>query len=103
MISTVAHDHHSRIMWFLADVVGLFSNNVGPFSRNVGRIRRIFSANVGPNRPMLSGRGIYVLRSLQLARLLEPSFRHCWQGCFINDGAVACHRRSEPLLPLWVQ
>jgi hypothetical protein len=27
----------SRLMWFLADVVGLFSIIVGPFSRNVGR------------------------------------------------------------------
>jgi hypothetical protein len=54
-------------MWVLADVVGLFSINPGPFSRNVGRRGRIFSANVVPNRVMLSGRGIYVLRSPQLA------------------------------------
>jgi len=53
-------------MWALADVVGLFSINVGPFSRNVGRRQRIFSANVGPNQPMLSGRGSYVLGPLQL-------------------------------------
>jgi hypothetical protein len=34
-------------MWVLTDVVGLFSNNVGPFSRNVGRTGSMFSANVG--------------------------------------------------------
>jgi hypothetical protein len=54
-------------MWVLADVVGLFSINVGPLSRNVGRGQRIFSANVVPNRPMLSGRTVYVLRPLQVA------------------------------------
>ena len=58
---------HSRIMWALADVVGLFSNNECPFSRNVGRRHRIFSANVVPNRPMLSGGLVYVLRSLHIA------------------------------------
>jgi len=35
-------------MWVLADVVGLFSINVGPFSPNVGRRQRIFSAKLGP-------------------------------------------------------
>ena len=58
--------NHSRIMWALADVVGLFSINVGPFSRNVGRDHRIFSANVVPNRRMLSGRPSYVLGPLQV-------------------------------------
>jgi hypothetical protein len=53
-------------MWVLADVVGLFSINVGPFSRNVSPSRPMFSANVGPNRPMLSGRGVYVLGPLHI-------------------------------------
>jgi hypothetical protein len=56
----------SQIMWALDDVVGLFSINVGPFSRNVGRSQPIFSAIVGPNRPMLSGRPVYVLGSPQV-------------------------------------
>ena len=54
---------HSRRMWFLADVIGLFSTKAGPFSRNVVPGARIFSANVGPKtgcyrvlRFMLSGR-----------------------------------------------
>ena len=29
---------HSRLMWVLTDVVGLFSINVGPLSSNVGRV-----------------------------------------------------------------
>jgi hypothetical protein len=64
-------------MWVLADVVGLFSINLGPLSRNVGRRDQIFSANVGPNRPMLSGRNVYVLRPLQLDVLYsqhKPAF-----------------------------
>jgi hypothetical protein len=66
----------SRIMWVLADVVGLFSINEGPFSRNVGRRQRIFSANVVPNRRMLSGPAVYVLGPPQISnadrRLLPP-------------------------------
>jgi hypothetical protein len=59
----------SRPLWVLADVLGLFSFNVGPFSRNVGPGDRIFSSNVGRHRPMLSGRTVYVLRSLQIAMI----------------------------------
>src|SRR5215470_6725672 len=58
---------HSRLMWVLADVVGLFSIIVGPFSPNVGRRQRIFSANLGPKRRMLSGRAVYVIGPLQLS------------------------------------
>ena len=58
---------HSRLMWVLADVVGLFSINMGPFSPNVGRDHRIFSVNLGPKRRMLSGPAVYVLGPLQLA------------------------------------
>jgi hypothetical protein len=53
-------------MWFLADVIGLFSIKVGSFSLNVGQTTPIFSANVVPkngcNRVlgfMLSGRYNY--------------------------------------------
>ena len=53
-------------MWVLADVVGLFSINVGSFSRNVGRSERIFSANVGQKPRMLSGPAVYVLGPLQI-------------------------------------
>jgi len=42
----------SQLMWVLADVIGLFSRNVGSFSLNVGRSARIFSTNVVPERPM---------------------------------------------------
>jgi hypothetical protein len=57
---------HSRLMWVLADVVGLFSINVGPFSPNVGRDHRIFSANLVPKRRMLLGQAVYVLGPLQV-------------------------------------
>jgi hypothetical protein len=53
-------------MWVVADVVGLFSINVGSFSRNLGRSVRIFSANVGQKHRMLSGPASYVLGPLQL-------------------------------------
>jgi len=52
-------------MRFLADVIGLFSTNVGSFSLNLVPDARIFSANVVPKngcnrflRFMLSGRYI---------------------------------------------
>ena len=57
---------HSRLMWVLADVVGLFSIKVGPFSANVGQDRRILSANLGPKRRMLSGQAVYVIGPLHL-------------------------------------
>lgn len=56
----------SRLLWVLADVVGLFSTNVG-FSRNVGLLGPIFSANVVPSRRMLSGPAVYVLGPLHVA------------------------------------
>jgi hypothetical protein len=53
-------------MWFLADVIGLFSDNVVSFSNNVVPDARIFSANLVPKvrcnrflRFMLSGRYTY--------------------------------------------
>jgi hypothetical protein len=58
---------HSRLMWVLADVVGLFSIKVVPFSPNLGRDHRIFSANLGPKRRMLLGQAVYVLGPLQIA------------------------------------
>ena len=55
--------NRSRLIWVLADVVGLFSIKVGSFSPNVGQKQRIFSANLGRKlrryraKPfMLSGR-----------------------------------------------
>jgi len=60
--------NHSLLFWFLADVVGLFSMNVGPRATK-------FSANVVPYGPMLSGPAIYVLRPLQLVRLLHHLLR----------------------------
>ena len=39
---------HSQLMWFLADVIGLFSINVGSFSFNLVPDARIFSVNVVP-------------------------------------------------------
>jgi hypothetical protein len=65
---------HSRLMWVLADVVGSFSIKVGPFSANVGRDHRIFSANLGPKRQILSGQAVYVLGPLQLAMPPRPVF-----------------------------
>ena len=51
-------------MWFLADVIGLFSIIVVPFSRNVGQSDRILSANVVPKQRMLSFPVIYVIGPL---------------------------------------
>lgn len=64
---------HSQVMWVLADVVGLFPVIVGRFSRNVGPSERIFSANAGQRRRMLSGPAIYVLGPLQVV-LLSSSY-----------------------------
>jgi Phage integrase, N-terminal SAM-like domain len=38
------HALHAQSLWFLADVIGLFSNNVGSFSRNVVLRGALFSA-----------------------------------------------------------
>ena len=57
---------HYRLIWVVADVFGPFSIIVGSFSRNVGRRQQIFSANVVPYRPMLSGPADYVLGPLHL-------------------------------------
>jgi hypothetical protein len=59
-------------MWVLADVVGLFSIKVGSFSRNVDQDHRIFSANVVPERRMLSGQTVYVLGPPHLTRFSVP-------------------------------
>jgi hypothetical protein len=53
-------------MWSRPDILGLFSNNVGPFSRNVVLSGPLFSINLVPKTAMLSGRGVYVLSPLQL-------------------------------------
>ena len=57
---------HSQLMWFLADVIGLLSINVGSFSFNVVPGPPILSANVVPKNRcnqflwfMLSGRYTY--------------------------------------------
>ena len=55
--------------WFLADVLGLFSINVGPFSRNVVPSDRIFSINLVPKQRMFSVPVIYVLGPLQVTEL----------------------------------
>ena len=52
--------------WFLADVLGLFSINVGPFSRNVVPSDRIFSINLVPKQRMFSVPVIYVLGPLHV-------------------------------------
>jgi hypothetical protein len=54
--------------WVLADVLGLFSPNVGSFSANVVPSARIVSANPVPKRPMLSSPAIYVLGPQQLVK-----------------------------------
>ena len=59
--------------WFLADVLGLFSANVGPFSRNVVPSDRIFSINLVPKPRMFSVPVIYVLDPLQLGVILPDS------------------------------
>jgi hypothetical protein len=53
-------------MWFLTDILGLFSNNVGPFSRNVVPSGPLFSSIVGLKWAMFLGQPIYVLGPLQL-------------------------------------
>ena len=66
MVTCLTHRRHSRSLWFLADVIGLFSNNVVSFSRNVVLSSRLFSANVVRKRAMFLGQAIYVLGPLQL-------------------------------------
>jgi hypothetical protein len=56
----------SHSLWFLADILGLFSNNVGPFSSNVVLKVFLFSANPVPKQRMLLVRAVYVLRPLQI-------------------------------------
>ena len=55
--------------WFLADVLGLFSINVGPFSRNVVPSARIFSINLVQKPRMFSVPAIYVLSPLHLPKV----------------------------------
>jgi hypothetical protein len=62
------HCSCSRLMWFLADVIGPLSDNVVSFSSNVVPGARIFSANLVPKtgcnrflRFMLSGRYSYLI------------------------------------------
>jgi hypothetical protein len=52
--------------WFLADVLGLFSMNVGLFSQNVVLTAQIFSVNLVLKTWMFSVPAIYVLGPLQL-------------------------------------
>ena len=59
--------------WFLADVLGLFSINVGPFSRNVVPSDRIFSINLVPKHRMFSVPVIYVLGPLHLTPQVTPA------------------------------
>jgi hypothetical protein len=54
------------LIWSRADVIGLFSNNVGPFSRNVVPSGPLFSINLVPKQRcfwaepfMFSGRYTY--------------------------------------------
>jgi hypothetical protein len=58
-------------MWSSPDVVGLFSNNVGPFSRNVVLRGLLFSLKVVWKRAMFSVRGDYVLSSYE-ADFVKP-------------------------------
>ena len=53
--------------WFLVDVLGLFSANVGSFSRNVVPNIRIFSMNPVSKPPMFSVQAVYVIGPLHLA------------------------------------
>src|SRR6266852_8476639 len=55
----------SRLLWFLPDVIGLFSIIVVSFSLNVGRSAPMFSINVVPKTRMLSVPTIYVIGPLQ--------------------------------------
>ena len=57
---------HSHVMWFPADVIGLFSLNAVPFSRNVVLSTWIFSANPVPKKRMFSVPAIYVLGPLHV-------------------------------------
>jgi hypothetical protein len=75
------HRRHSHTLWFLADVIGLFSNNVGPFSLNLVPRASLFSANLVPKRGcyrargfMLSGRYIYWSRLPRNERNLVNRF-----------------------------
>jgi hypothetical protein len=52
---------------FRVDILGLFSNNVGPFSFNVVLRGGVFSSNLVRERAMFLGQVIYVLGPLQVA------------------------------------
>jgi hypothetical protein len=65
------HRRHPRSLWFLADVIRLFPNNVDPFSSNVVLGGALFSINLVPKQRMFLGQAIYVLRSLQLGSEAE--------------------------------
>jgi len=73
-VYTVACDDsngtRAEVLWFPADVFGLFSNNVGPFSINLVPSGPLFSANVVREWAMFLGQAIYVLEALQLWRAL---------------------------------
>jgi hypothetical protein len=58
------------LMWSRADVIELFSNNVGPFSFNVSRKGSLFSINLGRKPRMFSSRSVYVLKPLQITGLV---------------------------------
>jgi hypothetical protein len=85
--------NRSHTMWFLADVIGPFSINVGPFSRNVVPSAPIFSANVGPKngcyralRFMLSGRYTYRPRLERQQSGLKRSGQRS-KGCEYQRGS----------------
>src|ERR671918_565361 len=61
--------------WFLADVLGPFSINVGSFSRNAVPSVRIFSVIPVPKRPMFSVPASYVLGPLHLGLASLTSYR----------------------------
>lgn len=67
--------HGGRSMMSEVEPRKPFSIYVGPVSRNVGRDHRIFSADLGPNSRMLSGRPIYVLGPIKISIYDMPEFR----------------------------
>ena len=62
-----------QLPWAKADVIGLLSDNVGSLSLNVGLRARIFSMIAGRKGALLSSRAVYVIKPLQLARLVNCS------------------------------
>ena len=80
-------------MWFSADILGLFSFNVGPFSPNVVLRHPLFSFNLVPEPRMFSGRGVYILGPLHVGEpelVIAPTEDRLFALWFHTQWTNAC-------------